>query len=202
MPKVETIVALPSGGPERVALATEIRSTTLVSSRNILRTGGVFDAYLGHLSAEHAKALDALVAGTWVPMALGVAHYEAVERLGFSVQHAKDNGRAVAQTVQNSHFATLVRTLGRGVTLWSVLPRLPSFFARLVNGGACAVYKRGPKDALVEIHGVPIARFAYVRSGWAGMFESTLELVAQRVYAVDESPGGTQMLARLLITWV
>ncbi len=64
------------------------------------------------------------------------------------------------------------------------------------------MYKRGPKDALVEIHGVPIARFAYVRSGWAGMFESTLELVAQKVYVVDESPGVPQMLARLLITWV
>ncbi len=123
MAKVETIVALP-GGPERVAVASEIRSTTLVSSRNILRTVRVFDAYQGHLSAEQAAALDTIVPGTWVPMALGVAHYEAVERLGLSAQQAKDNGRGVAQTVQNSHFATLVRTLGRGVTLWSVLPRL------------------------------------------------------------------------------
>jgi hypothetical protein len=200
MAKVETIVALPCA-PDRVPLATEIRSTTLVSSRNSLRTAGVFDAYLGYLPAVHASALESLVPGTWVPMAIGVAHYAAVDRLGLSPQQAKDNGRSVAQSVQNSHFAILIRTLGGGVTLWSAFPRLPSFLARQVQGGACAVYKRGPKDALVEIHGVPIARFAYVRHGWAGMLESTLELLAHKVYATDESPGGGQLIARFVITW-
>src|SRR5271170_7955675 len=130
MAKIETIVPLPSGS-ERIAISSEVRSTTLVSSRNVLRAIGVFDAYLGHLSAAHAATLDSLVPGTWVPMAVGVAHYEAVDRLGLTAQQAKDNGRSVAESVQNRHFATLVKSLGGGISPWSVLSRLPSFLARL-----------------------------------------------------------------------
>jgi len=117
-------------------------------------------------------------------------------------QQARENGRKVAQSVQNSYFATLVRALGNGVTLWTVLPRLPSFLGRLVDGGACGVYKDGPKDARIEIHGVPIAHFAYVRLGWAGMFESSLELIARKVYVRDVSSPRTLPMAAFTIAWV
>jgi hypothetical protein len=104
--------------------------------------------------------------------------------------------------VQNSYFATVVRSLGSGVTLWAVLPRLPSFLGRLVQGGACAVYREGPKDARIEVHGVPIVRYRYVRLGWTGMFESTLELVARKVYVRDVSPEPARTVAAFTLSWV
>jgi hypothetical protein len=167
-----------------------------------LRFLGLADAYFAQLPVEHHAAIRDLITGMWMPMDLGVAHYAAIERLQLSSEQARENGRRVAQSVQNSYFATLVRTLGNGVTIWTVLPRLPSFLERLVDGGACAIYKDGPKDARVEIHGVPIARFGYVRLGWAGMFGSTLELVARKVYVRDVSPARTLPVAAFTIAWV
>jgi hypothetical protein len=152
----------------------------------------VVDAYFAALPPEHAPRPRELVAGQWLPMSVGLAHYAAIERIGLSAQQARENGRRVARSVQNTYLATLIRTLSSGVTLWSVLPRLPSFLSRLVDGGACAVYKNGPKDARIEIHGVPVARFAYVRLGWAGMFESSLELVTRKVYALDADGCGAR----------
>jgi hypothetical protein len=201
MPTRETILALPAPA-DRIPRATAIRSTTLISSLATLRSLGVADAYFAQLPAEHHGVVRELVTGVWLPMDLGVAHYAAVERLQLSAEQARENGRRVAQSVQNSYFATLVRTLGSGVTLWTVLPRLPSFLARLVNGGACAVFKDGPKDARIEIHGVPIARFAYVRLGWAGMFESSLELIARKVYVRDVSAARTLSVAAYSVAWV
>ncbi len=201
MPARETILALPFPA-ERVPRATAIRSTTLISSLGTLRALGLAEAYFAQLPSGHHAAIRDLVTGVWLPMDLGIAHYAAIERLNLSAEQARENGRRVSQSVQNSYFVTLVRTLGSGVTLWSVLPRLPSFLARLVDGGACAVYRDGPKDARVEIHGVPIARFSYVRLGWAGMFESTLELLARRVYVRDVSPPRTSSMAAFTIAWV
>jgi hypothetical protein len=196
----ETVLPLPSGA-DRVPVATEIRSTTLISSLNALRGLEVADSYFGLVPREHGEAMRQLVAGVWVPMAIGMTHYEAVERLRLTDDQARENGRRVAQGVQNSHFGTLVRTLGATVTPWTVLPRVHSFVGRLVNGGACAVYREGPKDARVEIHGVPIARFAYVRLGWAGMFEGTLSLLVRKVYVRDQSPPGTRTVAAYSVAW-
>jgi hypothetical protein len=201
MPTRETILALPCPA-DRVPRATAIRSTTLISSLGTLRSLGLAEAYFAQLPAEHHPAVRELITGVWVPMDLGLAHYAAVERLQLSAEQARENGRRVAQNVQHSHFATLVRALGSGVTLWTILPRLPSFLARLVNGGACAVYKEGPKDARIDIHGVPIARYAYVRLGWAGMFESTLELLARKVYVRDVSAARTLSVATFTLAWV
>jgi hypothetical protein len=201
MPARETILALPSS-PDRIPPAVAIRSTTLISSLGTLRTLGMAEAYFAQLPAEHHAAIRDLIAGVWLPMDLGVAHYAAIEGLKLSSEQARENGRKVAQSVQNAYFATLVRTLGSGVTLWTVLPRLPSFLGRLVDGGACAVYKDGPKDARIEIHGVPIARFGYVRLGWAGMFESSLELIARKVYVRDVSSPRTPSAAAFTIAWV
>jgi hypothetical protein len=201
LPSRETILAL-SAPSDRVPPATAIRSTTLISSLATLRALDLEAPYFARLPAEDHAAMKSLIAAQWLPMSLGIAHYAAVEQLELSADQARDNGRRVAQNVQNSHFATLVRTLGTGVTLWSVLPRLPSFLARLVNGGACAVYKDGPKDARIEIHGVPIARFAYVRLGWAGMFESSLELIARKVYVREVSSPRTTSTAVYTLSWV
>ena len=47
---------------------------------------------------------------------------------------------------------------------------------RLLFGATVALYRVGPKDARLEIHGACIAEFDYVRAGWAGMIEGGLDL--------------------------
>lgn len=197
----ELVVPL-SYPPGQAKEASAIRSTTLISSLQAVERAGKLADYYRVLPREHAQAMRELIVGQWSPIELGLAHYGTVEQLGFSIIEARDNGKLVAQKVQNGHFALLLRTLGSGVTLWSVLPRLPAFLQRQVQGGACAVYRTGPKDARVEIHGVPISRFPYVRGGWAGMFESTLELLVRKVYARDVTPLKSDGACVLTLSWV
>ena len=171
--------------PSSIPLATAIRSTTLISSLGTLEQAGKLVAYWRDVPDQYAETLRHLVTGMWVPIAVGLAHYHTVDKLGFTAKDAKLNGRRVAENVQNSHFATMVRALGNAVSLWSILPKFPNFMGRLIQGGGCAVYRLGPKDARIELHAIPIARFGYVRSGWAGMFEGTFEIVARKVYVKD-----------------
>lgn len=188
--------------PPEVPPTTAIRSTTLIASLATLRDLQVADAYFAALPRSYHDTMAHLIAGQWTPIDVGMAHYAAVETLGLPQEQARANGRRVAERVQNSYFATLVRALGAGISPLSVLPRLPSFLARLVNGGACAVYRTGRRDARVEIHGVPLVRFAYVRLGWAGMFEGTLELISPRVSVRDASRTVATTVAELEVSWV
>mgnify|MGYP003429131795 FL=1 len=82
-----------------------------------------------------------------------------------------------------------------------VIGRCPTLMSRLVKGGACAVYKLGPKDARIELHGVPIARYAYVRAGWAGMIEGTLSMVARGVTVRDRSRINSDTIAAFGVSW-
>jgi hypothetical protein len=189
--------------PASIPLATAIRSTTLISSLGTIEQAGRIETYWKNVPERYAGTLRHLVAGVWVPIEVGLAHYQTVERLRFSEQDARLNGRRVAENVQNSHFATMVRALGSAVSLWSVLPKFPSFMGRLIQGGACAIYRVGPKDARIELHAIPIARFQYVRSAWAGMFEGTLGLVSRKVYARDlRQKGSLPNSATFELAWV
>jgi hypothetical protein len=199
-PRREIVLALPVPA-DRILLATKIRSTVLSSSLVALDNLGLRDAYFERLPREHHPTIQGLVVGEWLPMDLGVTHYGAIDGLGISAEQAKANGRLVADRVQKSYLGTMIRTLGLGITPWTILSRTQSFLDRLMLGSAASVTKLGPKDARVELHGVPIALYPYVRSGWAGMFEGTLEVVTRKVYCRDASPPRTESVAVLLLSW-
>jgi hypothetical protein len=181
-------------------MASAIRSTILISSLAGAERAGRLAVYRKLVPQQHLQTLSELVAGQWLPIELGVAHYATMDQL-FSQAEARENGRAVAESIQNSHFATVLRTLGAGVTVWTVLPRIAPFIGRIIRGGECAVYRLGPKDARVELHGLPMACFEYARCGWAGMLEGTLSMVARKVYARDVSTVGTQSVAKFTLAW-
>ncbi|HEY6877745.1 MAG TPA: hypothetical protein VI299_06980 [Polyangiales bacterium] len=197
----EVVVSL-SCDEAKVPFATGIRSTTLISSLAALEAHGLRDAYFAALSPGHHATMRELVAGQWHSMEVGLAHYGAVESLGIPAAIARANGRRVAEAVQHSHFATIVRALGDCVSFWAVLPRVPAFIARNVQGGECAIFKLGPKDARIELHGIPIACYAYVRSGWAGMFESTLGLLKRKVIVRELAKQRRMTVASFEISWV
>ena len=196
----EALVALPCA-PDRVPVATHIRSTVLASSLAAIESLGLRESYLRGLPPEHHDAVTSLVVGEWLPMDLGVAHYRAIEGLCLGDRQARDNGRRVADRVQKSYLATMIKTLGFGITPWSILPRTQAILDRLMMGSAVMVARFGPKDARLEIHGAPIARFSYVRAGWAGMIEGGLELVCRRAFCRDVSPPRTATVAAYVLNW-
>lgn len=193
-------MALPAP-PTELPVARRIRGTVLASSLAAIDALGLGEPYFAALDEPHRETMRALPASEWHPMALGIAHYTAIESLGLAPEQARENGRRVADRVQGSYLVTLTKTLGLGITPWSLLGRMPSIVDRLLDGASCRVTRIGPKDARVEIHGAPIARFSYVRHGWAGMLEGGVELVARKAYVRDTSPPGTTTLAVLVVDW-
>jgi hypothetical protein len=196
----EVVLALPCA-EARVPLATHIRGTVLASSLAAIESMGLRDAYFDALPKPRHDAMRSIVVGEWQPMDLGVAHYGAIEALGLSFEQARENGVRVADRVQKSYLATMIRALGFGITPWSILPRTQSILDRLLQRVAAAVLRVGPKDARIEIHGAPIASFQYVRGGWAGMIEGGLDLVTRKTYCRDVSRPNATTVAAFLVSW-
>lgn len=203
MQPTEELFLPPREPRARVAAATHVRSTVLLSSIEVMRQRGRFDTYAAALPRQHHEVLFSLVAGTWVPMDLALAHYEAANTVGFSALEQYENGKQVVDRIGSTAFG-LVGALARssGATTWTALSHAQRFWDRLMLGGMLVVYKLGPKDARLEGYGAPIARVPYVRNGWRGMIAGVCELFGTRAYVheIRSQCGGSSFAFR--IAWV
>jgi hypothetical protein len=181
----EVVVALRTEG-HRVPVVTQVRSTLLASSVRVLRAQGLLDRYLALLpSALHDPVLSA-VAGSWMPLSIAMAHYGAADSLGLSTQEQFENGRRVADQIQNTMLGTVARAAkGAGVTPWVGLEYFQRLWDRIMVGGSGAVYRLGPKEARVECHGVPLVEYAYFRNAWRGMFAGSGALFCSRMFVTE-----------------
>jgi hypothetical protein len=173
---------------DRVAVATQIRSTVLVSSQQSLRIRGAYDRYLDLVDPQHRAALAALVVGVWTPVPVAVAHYEACERLDFDTEALMAIGRDVEARLRKSillNLAHVARDVGVGPFL--VIGQAPKFWARTFVGSEVCVERLGPKDARFSIAGFPFAHLAYNRVTFRGILESLVGPFCQRAF-VREAP--------------
>lgn len=164
---------------------THVRGTLLASSVQGVKDRGLNESYFAELPAEHHDAIRGLVPSTWLPLEVAQAHYRAVDRLPLTSADHWAMGRRVAERVQHSWVGTIVRGLkaSGAVTPVQVLERFQNAWDRLMDGGgASRVVQTGPKDIRVECYGIPLAEGNYFRAAWCGMFESTLGLVARKVF--------------------
>jgi hypothetical protein len=189
----------PSGAVDPVTL---VRSTLLASSVLGVRERGLMEEYEKLLPPEmHGPVLNA-VTGSWLPVEVAMAHYRAVEALQRPVAEQYAAGEKVAARIQDSVLRTLVRVArSAGVTPWTGLEYFPRLWDRLLMGGSPAVYKLGPKEARVEIHGVPMIEFACFRNGWRGMFGGSGRLFANQVFVHEIARYTTATDTAFRISW-
>jgi hypothetical protein len=186
-----------------VAPVTHVRSTLLTSSLVALRQRGLYDAYFAHISPELQPDILAMIAGSWVPISLGLAHYRAANALGLSAAEQFEIGHHVAERIQNSVLGTLARLAkGAGATPWTGLENFQRLWDRLLRGGAGAVYRLGPKEARIEIHGNALVEIDYCRNGWRGMFAASAALFARKVYVNEEASVATPTSMGMRVSWV
>ena len=202
-PGEETLVALELGPKGTVPPVTHVRGTLIAASLLSLRSRGHFDAYLRHLPEPfHAPILHS-VAGSWLDISLGVAHYRAAEELQLPSEELIEIGRGVAAKIQQSLLGTLVRLAKTaGVTPWLGLEYVPTLWARCFIGGSIAVYRRGPKEARFEAHGNPeLAALGYFRNAFRGMFLGSGELFCSKVYIHDMPSLAEKGIVGFRIAW-
>ncbi len=169
--------------------ATHCRGTLILASRRTLQARGHFDAYRAQLAPEHETVIASSVAGMWLPIEVGVAHYRACEALGLPEAEQLHLGGAVVHELQRTFIGTVLRAAGRGIGV-SPLLGLQKFFgvyARTIKGGGGRLVRIGPKDARVEFLGLPFADIRYFRVAYRGFIMAGCEFFAQRVIAAELS---------------
>jgi hypothetical protein len=170
----------------------QVRSTLLVASLAALRDLARMDEYLRALPPElHASVLEA-IPGTWMPVATAIAHYRACDTLGCSYTEGVDIGRRVFDRLQGTLLGTAVRlSKNVGVTPWTVIPLFPRFWTRLFDGSAMHGWRRGPKEARIDILDMPLCDTAYFRNALCGQGMGVLDLFCGKSYVGERKSSET-----------
>jgi hypothetical protein len=188
---------------EQLLPVTRVRSTLVLSSLQSLRVRGLFESYLGALDpAAHAPILE-IVAGVWLDMDVALAHYRACDALGLPADLQVAMGHDVSERVQGTVLGVTARAArGVGVTPWTGLTQTPRLWDRVFDGGGgIEVRKMGPKDAQVELVGLPLLDVAYFRHAYRGAFLAGLELFCRRAYVDELDERRAAMGAIYRVSW-
>jgi hypothetical protein len=184
-PPEEEILLPFAAPPELIPRATLFRSTMVVASLEALREHGYYERYQGLLRACRDEIL-AVVGGTWLPMNIARAHYEACDALGLTKPEQFEMGHVVGDRAKKSWFASALKVArGVGATPWSLAPYLGKLHERTINAGGVAAYRLGPKDARVEYVGNELLDIQYVREATRGMLHAVAEMFCQKMYSQD-----------------
>lgn len=175
-----------------------VRSTLLCSSVAELRTRGHFEQYRRGLSEATADILVPGVAATWLPVALAVEHYAACERLGMSADEAYEFGATSAERLQHGVLKTAIAVARTaGVSPFTIFARYGRFWARHFDGGDLVVARIGAKDVLIDLQGIPLARFAFFRHAFRGGCAAGLHLFSRTVHVREQRSGTSSFCLRL-----
>ena len=175
-----------------------VRSTLLVASYRVVQNLGRERDYLAALPAEHHAPITGAVAGTWVPVDVAIAHYDACEKLGLSVESQVEVGKGVGSQIRGTFFGTVMNLSKEvGVTPWSVIPSIPRLWPRLFDGSAIAISTQGPKEIRMDVTGLPLVDIPYFRNALRGQAMGMLDLFCRKtfasVYNGRFAPGSTSL---------
>jgi hypothetical protein len=165
---------------EAIPLAREYRSTMLRSTVAILAQRGLYDRYVAELAPEHREAITATVPALWLPLEVGIAHYEACDRLGLSELEQASIGWETARRFHGPVMMTALRLAGSVASPWFAATLVHRNWGRVWKGSAMAVSRAGPHEALVELEGWPAARIDYARVAFRGALRGTVEYFCRR----------------------
>jgi hypothetical protein len=143
------------------------------------------------------------VAGQWLPMRTGRAHYEACNGLGLSVLEQLEIGSEVSFKIHETFLGVVMRTATHaGVTPWMLLPRGNQMYARMfAGGGGIRIFKRGPKDARVELAGCPLLDIPYFRNAARGLYQAAVSLFCSQAYVQDADRVADPTRIVLRVAW-
>jgi hypothetical protein len=188
---------------EQAPAATRIRSTLLVSSLRALRRRELFDSYARFVAPEQVETITSAVAGIWLPIDLGVAHYRACDALRLPLSEQLLIGAEVVREMQQTFLGTLVKlSASAGVTPWAGLRKFSTIYERMFDGGGVCITQLGPKDARAEVVGLPLASIGYFRNAYRGFIQAGCEFFSARVYVVEATKFCSSTTVGYRVSWV
>ncbi len=189
--------------PDPLVEATEFRTTWLSSSLGALRDLGLMERYQAELPARFHEPVLYSVAGTWVPLEIAHEHYAACSRLGLQRSEMQEITRAVTKRLHDTSLSTVVRLVKQsGATPWHAMLQLNRFWERVWRGGGVRVTKLGPKDAIIEFGGWPVAESEYVQQAMPPITEAVLSLFCRRVFSREAPEYRRRHVVPVHVSWV
>jgi hypothetical protein len=160
---------------------SHLRSTLLQSSLTALRERGHFAAWSDTVAPEFRATIVEALAPTWLPIEVGMAHYDACDRLKLAPHELAAIGEAVGLRMQATFLGTLSKAIHQaGVTPWTPMPHFGRLWGRLFMGGSNQIDKLGPKDLELDVRGLALVRFGYFRHAYASLVRAGLLLFGAR----------------------
>jgi hypothetical protein len=197
-------VFLPFPGPvESLPVVSQCKSTLLVSSVRGLRDHGHFERYESQLDPQFRDMVLSAIAGVWMPIEAAAAHYRAIDSLGLTPLEQSRLGSAASERLGSSVFSTIA-TLAKtsGVTPWTGLRYFQRFFDRFFVGGGTQVLKLGPKDARIDVVGLPLLDIPYFVNAYRVLIEALgVPFFCQKLY-VTVVPRGVPSSVAFRGSWV
>ena len=179
-----------------------VRSTLLSSSIETLKTLGYYERYLELLPEEHHDTILLTLAPTWHPIGLAMAHYHACDELGLAEDELRHIGESVSGRIMGTFLGTVMRSSrNAGASPWIALKKYDKLWDRLMQGGGVRVYEEGPKDAIVETHGLPLLEHRYFMVAYAGVIKGATGMFAKTVHVNPRRPPDRHA-ARTSVSWV
>lgn len=169
-----------------ITSVTHLRSTLVQSSLNTLRERGHFEHWSQVVDPAYRSAILDAVAPSWLPIDVGLAHYQACDALQLAQSELSAIGEAVGGRVQATFLGTLSKAVHQtGVTPWTFVPHFGRLWGRLFMGGSTLIGKTGPKDLHLDVRGLGLIQFAYFRHAYAGLIRAGLFLFGVRTAYVN-----------------
>jgi hypothetical protein len=197
-------VFLPFPGPvEALPVVSQCKSTLLVNSVRGLREHGHFERYEALLDPQFRDTVLSAIAGVWMPIEAAAAHYRAIDSLGLTPLEQSRLGSAASARLGSSVFSTIA-TLAKtsGVTPWTGLRHFQRFFDRFFVGGGTQVLKLGPKDARIDVVGLPLLDIPYFVNAYRVLIEALgVPFFCQKLY-VTVVPRGVPSSVAFRGSWV
>jgi hypothetical protein len=202
-PATEEIILPFPAPPETIGMAKQLRSTLVASSLESLRRRDLLDRYRALLPAQHTEAILSTVAGLWLPMEVGLAHYEAVDRLGFTMEEQEQIGTEVSHKLTDTFLGTVMKmATNAGVTPWTLLPKGNQFYGRLFRGGGgTRVIKLGPKEARSDVVGLPLLSVPYFRRALRALYQGAVSVFCTKCYVHEVIRQSSSTSTAFRISW-
>jgi hypothetical protein len=164
---------------EPVLRASTVRSTLLQQSLKGLKLHGLYDRWCDQIEQSDRQRIVEAIAPEWLPIELGLAHYEACDRLDVDDDLLGIIGEGTGQRVQSTLLATsakLAQTVG--MTSSVAAHSFSRIWPRLFQGGSIEFVKVGPKDSRLEVRAAVLSRSRYFRAALCGNLRAAFKLVA------------------------
>jgi hypothetical protein len=163
---------------------THMRGLLLVKSVENLRAAGLYARYAAILDPIVREQVEFSLAASWVPIDVCEQHYAACDRLGLNDSEIERLGALMAEGIGNTMMSALLKsTRAAGVeSNWTALKQCGRFWDRTHIGGGVTLMQVGPKDSIMEYHGISLAKSRHWRMGARTFWLGIARLAARSAY--------------------